>query len=181
MKVERIIDMNDYLELSTIENMKQYLEDEREALKTQYNMLKSEINKLDDDLAEARAYIASYDNREKEHAANSEKLKTKKDHLIEQINNAQQNIKTVRQDIDRSSALKDALQSELADVFDQKALTKARYADIEEGIKAATLDRKEKMPDLKNYNDTLRNAHRLFKEAESRMDISIKLRPRKLY
>ncbi|MBF0541102.1 MAG: hypothetical protein HQK91_06595 [Nitrospirae bacterium] len=173
--------MNDYLELSAIENMKQYLIDEREALKTRYNMLKTEINKLDDDLSEARAYIASYDNREKDHAVNSEKLKTKKEHLIEQINNSQQNIKTVKQDIDRSTALKDALQSELADVVDQKALSMARYADIEEGIKAAAIDRKEKMPNLKNYNDTLRKAHRLFKEAESRMDISIKLRPRKLY
>jgi chromosome segregation ATPase len=173
--------MNESLELSSLENMKQYLIDERESLKTRFTMLKSEIEKLDDDLASARAYIASYDNREREHADNSEKLKVKKENLIEQINNAQQNIKTVKQDIDRSTALKDALLSELSDVFDQKALSLARYADIEEGIKAAILDRKEKMPDLKNYNETLRKAHRLFKEAESRMDISIKLRPRKLY
>lgn len=173
--------MDDSLELNSIENMKQYHLKEQESLKMRLNMLKTEINKLEDDLSEARAYIASYDNREKEHAASAERLKTKKDTLIEQINNTQHSIKTIKQDIERSSALKDALQAELSDVSDQKALSIARYADIESGIKAAMLDRHNKMPDLKNYNDTLRKAHRLFKEAESRIDISIKLKPRKLY
>ncbi len=167
---------DDLMDVNSLQNMKQFLVDENVTLNERLKVLDTEIEKLDDSISSSSAYIASYNGKKEDHEKNTEKLKTKKEALIEYINDLKNNFKTIDSDLERSSALIDALMMELGVIQNERDIMIAKIRDMEDEIKNISLSRERKLPRLRGYNETLKRANRIFREAENRINLTMRLR-----
>ena len=101
---------------------------------------------------------------------------SKKDLLIQEINELHLKIKAAKEDDNTIAKLIDTQKDELHDIMAQKTVVTKRLNDIQTGIKKISRDKELRVPHLKEYDSVLKQLYTVFKEAQNRMEVSFILR-----
>jgi len=171
---EHIVD--ELRELRELENMKTFLEVENGRLKSQIEFLTGQLEGINIAISSTEASLVSFENRIKKSSKNIEKLESKMDLLMAEMNNLHLQIKAARGDEESTSNLKDRLKDELNDIMTQRAVVIKRLNDIRSGIHRISSDKELRAPHLKGYDSVLKQIHTAFKETQNRMEVSLVLR-----
>ncbi len=171
---EHIVD--ELRELRELENMKTFLEVENGRLKSQIEFLTGQLEGINIAISSTEASLVSFENRIKKSSKNIEKLESKMDLLMAEMNNLHLQIKAARGDEESTSNLKDRLKDELNDIMTQRAVVIKRLNDIRSGIHRISSDKELRAPHLKGYDSVLKQICTAFKETQNRMEVSLVLR-----
>ena len=171
---EHIVD--ELRELRELENMKTFLEVENGRLKSQIEFLTGQLEGINIAISSTEASLVSFENRIKKSSKNIEKLESKMDLLMAEMNNLHLQIKAARGDEESTSNLKDRLKDELNDIMTQRAVVIKRLNDIRSGIHRISSDKELRAPHLKGYDSVLKQIYTAFKETQNRMEVSLVLR-----
>lgn len=163
-------------EIDELKNKKKYLEIKNKDYQRQIKMLKQELGQINISISSAKEYSELYEERKKKYIDNIAKMKIKKSSLIRDINNLELKIKAAEQDEESALALRDLLNNEFDNIQNKKSIILKKMNQIKEGIDEILKDKKRKLPHLKEYDELLREARNVFKEVESRIEVSLKLR-----
>ncbi|HIJ60886.1 MAG TPA: hypothetical protein HPP56_09815 [Nitrospirae bacterium] len=101
-------------------------------------------------------------------------LEVKKEELIEDINRCQVSMKTATRNIKNFLNMRSHLEDELLSIINEKAVFIKKLKDVETGVNILAEQRQQKAPEIKQYDMVLRQLSRVFKEAENKIDVSIK-------
>ena len=168
--------LDELREFRELENMKAFLQKENAQLKSQIEFLTGELEGTNIAISTAEADMVSCETRTKKSSENIEELESKRDLLIEEINDFRLQIKAVGEDEESSSMLEDSLQNELDDILGEKAVVAKRFDDIKTGLQKISGDKAVKLPHLKGYDSALKQIRNVFQETQNRMEVSLMLR-----
>jgi len=168
-------------ELRELENVKELLGAENESYKKEIEKLTAEIEEINISVLSAGELRASYEERRKEYYGNIEKLKSENESLVTDISNIKLKIKADGEDEEAVLSLRDSLIDELNNMKNEKDLILRRLDDLEKGMREICTDEERNLPHLKEYDEMLKKAYNVFKEAENRMEVSLKLRQKGNY
>ncbi len=151
------------------------LEGENSSLKESIEKFKSEMEGVDVLITDVKNDIEINEHRAKAIQEDINESLVRKEKDIEEINNLQRGVKNVKADINKCRTIKNHLIAEFDDIKNDKAIVLKKLRDIEEGLGRISGKKAYKLPYIRGYNTVLKRMSNMFKEAESRMDISFKL------
>lgn len=163
-------------ELEELKRTKLFLEAENNRLKTQINQLTGESEGVDIAMSAAQAYMASYENSRETCIDNIEKLIERKECLINDINALRLNLTAVREDRESTATLNETLKNEFNEIVEEKSLVVKRLSAINRGLKEISVDKGQRLPNLKWYDAILKKIYSEFVEAQNRMEVSMVLK-----
>jgi len=168
--------MDAFRELEELKRTKLFLEAENNRLKTQINQLTGESEGVDIAMSAAQAYMASYENSRETCIDNIEKLIEQKECLINDINALRLNLTAVREDRESTATLNETLKNEFNEIVEEKSLVVKRLSAINRGLKEISVDKGQRLPNLKWYDAILKKIYSEFVEAQNRMEVSMVLK-----
>jgi chromosome segregation ATPase len=165
-----------FSEIREIRNTKQFLETQNRELKEKMESLSSELDGMDIVISSAKNDIELTEQRTEQCLENINDLEAKQEMEIEIINNLQKSIKTVTEDNNKCLTMKEHLIVEFESIRSEKVIIFKKLKDMEEGLKKICGKKNAlKVPYLRAYDALLKRVYHAFKEAENRMDVSLKL------
>lgn len=165
----------DILEMEEVKRSKQFMRDENLKLKERVEELKSEIAGIDVVIASTQNDMEYNEFMEKELNVKISTLKEEKDRHIDEVNNLQFSIKALKDDFDNCNAMRDHLAVEHESILMEKDILLKKIRQMEEGIANISGKNTHKLPYLRGVDAVLKRLNSVFKEAESRIDVSMKL------
>lgn len=160
-------------ELHELENMKIFLEVEKDRLTRQTEALTSELEGINVAMSSAEVYLASYEKRKKDHSHNIEKAAEKQAVLADEVSSLHYQVKATREDIATTSTLEKSFQGELSEIDSEKTIVLNRLNDITAGLQRIDREKDFKVPHLQWYDGTLKKIYNVFIEAQNRMEVSM--------
>ncbi len=165
-----------YTEIREIRNTKEFLETQNRELTEKIESLKSEIAGMDIVIASNGDDIEVTKHRIDECVAGIKELQEKQEQEVEIINSLQKSVKSVQEDNNKCLVMKEHLRVEFESIHNEKIIIFKKLKDIEEGVKRIYGKKNAfQLPYLRAYDTLLKKVHRSFKEAENRMDVSLRL------
>lgn len=165
-----------FADIREINNTKEFLLAQNKELKEKRESLSSELGGMEIVIASMKKDIASARQRTEASLEGIEDLRGRQEELIEEINSSKKNLKAIMEDNNRCLIMKEHLVVEFESISHEKIIIFKKLKDIEEGIKRITGKKNAyKVPYLRAYDALLKRVYRAFKEAEDRMDVSLKL------
>lgn len=161
-------------EIKELKARKQQLITENAKLTHRLDTIKSEIegSKL---VAETmQREIETAKTKLENYPAILESLEDKKEQLIDEINKCQVSMKTAMKNIKNFLNMRSHLEDELLSIVNEKAVYIKKLKEMQTGVNILTEQRRQQAPEIKQYNMVLQQLSRVFKEAENKMDVSIK-------
>ena len=165
-------------EIRELENMKLFLEAENGRLTIQREHLTRELEGIEITESATKAYMESYEKRRRKCSINIEKLKTKKDSLMNRVNNLHLRIKAAKVDAKSSLTLKNSLEEEFGEIKGEKALVLKRFKGVKTGLQRISSAGDAKLPHLVWYDMVLKQILHVFAEAQNRMEVSLIMKKR---
>ncbi len=159
-----------------IRNTKDFLDTQNKELKARKSTLTSELDGIE--LVTASMSRDIEDARQRTEAAlgNLKSLNDRRDELINSINSMKKSVKRLEEDNSRCQVMRDHLIVEFESISHEKAIIFKKLKGIEDGVKQMTGKKNAyNVPYLRSFDSLLKRVYRAFKEAEDRMDISLKL------
>jgi uncharacterized protein (UPF0335 family) len=123
----------------------------------------------------AEADNALYEEKQKRFIENIEELEARNEALTAQVSQIQVQIKTAGEDEQSTAILLDSLRLELDEIRKEKAIIGKRLESLRVGMELILQDRETRLPHLKEYNDICRQVRTVLKDAQNRMEVSLKL------
>jgi chromosome segregation ATPase len=163
-------------ELEELKRTKLFLEAENNRLKAQANNLTGELDGIDIAISSAQAYITSYESRKKICTDNIEKLNDRKEALINDINALLLKVTAAREDRESTATINETLTNELNEIVDEKSIVVNRLSAISKGLKEISVNKGQRLPNLKWYDAILKKIYVEFVEAQNRMEVSMVLK-----
>ena len=163
-------------ELRELANMKTFLQEENARYRDQIEVLTNELDGIGISISATEAYIAAHEEKRKKFKENIEKLKAGKEALTAEVNRIHLQIKAGRDDEQSTAILIGSLRQELDEIRTEKAIVGKRLESVRAGIDRISQDRETRLPHLKEYDDICRQVRTVLKEAQNRMEVSLKLR-----
>ena len=163
-------------ELRELENMKAFLREENRKYADQIEVFSKELEGVEISISASQRTIAACEEKREQYYDNFEHLRAKKETLIAQINEIHLQIKAAREDEQSTGLLILNLKQELEEIRAEKAIIGKRLEGVRSGIDRISRDRETRLPHLQEYGDVYRQVHTLLKDAQNRMDLTLKLR-----
>lgn len=163
-------------ELEELKRTKLFLEAENNRLKAQANNLTGELDGIDIAISSAQAYTTSYESRKKICTDNIEKLNDRKEALINDINSLLLKITAAREDRESTATINETLTNEFKEIVDEKSIVVNRLSAISKGLKEISVNKGQRLPNLKWYDAILKKIYVEFVEAQNRMEVSMVLK-----
>lgn len=163
-------------ELEELKRTKLFLESENNRLKTQINHLSGELEGVEIAISAAQAYMESYESSRETCIANIEKLVDRKELLINEINALRIKLISMREDRESTTALNETLKNEFNEIIEEKSLVVKRLSAINRGLKEISVDKGQRLPNLRWYDAILKKIYIEFVEAQNRMEVSMALK-----
>ncbi len=169
--------MNDAVrELEELKRTKLFLEAENNRLKALANNLTGELDGIDIAISSAQAYMTSYESRKKICTDNIEKLSERKEALINDINALLLKTIAAREDRESTATINETLTNEFNEIVDEKSIVVNRLSAISKGLKEISVNKGQRLPNLKWYDAILKKIYVEFVEAQNRMEVSMVLK-----
>ncbi|MBF0508645.1 MAG: hypothetical protein HQK57_06935 [Deltaproteobacteria bacterium] len=168
----------DIREIGELEKMKRFLEAENDRLRRQVDILTGELDGISIALSSTKSYTASYLERRRKSLENIDKQKSRKELLLNEIDQLHLKVKASQEDERSLANLSNSLEEELDGIRDERLLVRKKFSDMKSGINQIAKHKESKLPDLKSYDDVLRQIYRVFKETQHRMDVSLIMKKR---
>lgn len=157
------------------EDRKKLLISENETYKARINKLLTEIDKAESSISSAKEYLTSCERKIKEYPVKIEKLTSRNESLLTELNTIKLKVKSSGEDEDNTLLLRKALMDEHENLKNEKDVLTNRINKLEKAIEETISERKRKLPKLKKYDEMLKEALNVFHETESRVEVSLKL------
>ncbi|KPJ99416.1 MAG: hypothetical protein AMK71_09805 [Nitrospira bacterium SG8_35_4] len=165
-----------FAEIREISNTKEFLAAQNKELKAKRESLSSEIDGMEIVAASMKKDIEVTLQRTEASLEKMKDLNGKREQLIEEINSMKKSIKILAEDNNKCQIMKEHLLVEFESISHEKAIIFKKLKEIEEGVKRLTSKKNVyNVPYLRAYDSLLKRVYRAFKEAEDRMDVSLKL------
>lgn len=176
-KDEKGLENKGYDERNLIEldNRGNLLISENETYKSRINKLRAEIDEADTSISSAKEYITSCESRISEYPSKINNLKSRNESLFTELNTIKLKIKSLKGDEESTLLLRKSLMDEHENLKNEKHVLIDRINKLEKAIDEISSEREWKLPQLKRYDERLKDAWNLFHESESRMEVSLKL------
>jgi chromosome segregation ATPase len=167
---------DELIELRELENMKVFLQEENRKYRDHTEVLVKELEGVEISISANQACIAAYEEKREQFYGNFEKLKARKEALTEEINRIHLQIKAARHDEQSTTILIGNLKQELDEIRTEKAIIGKRLENVRSGIDRISQDRETRLPHLQEYSDLYRKVRTVLKDAQNRMEVTLKLR-----
>ncbi len=161
-------------ELKELRAKKHQLISENAKLTNKLDSIKSEIDGACIVAEALNREIDSTKQKIQRYPSTLEALEDTKEQLIDEINKCQVSMKTATKNIKNFLNMRSHLEDELLSIVNEKAVYIKKLKDMETGVNILSEQRHQKAPEIKQYDMVLRQLSRVFKEAENKMDLSIK-------
>ncbi|MBF0475507.1 MAG: hypothetical protein HQK59_06670 [Deltaproteobacteria bacterium] len=168
----------DIREIGELEKMKRFLEAENDRLRRQVDTLTGELDGISIALSSTKSYTTSYLERRRKSLENIDRQKGRKELLLNEIDQLHLKVKATQEDERSLANLSNSLEEELDGIRDERLLVRKKFSDMKSGINQIAKHKESKLPDLKSYDDVLRQIYRVFKETQHRMDVSLIMKKR---
>jgi chromosome segregation ATPase len=163
-------------ELRELENMREFLQEENRKYRDQIEVFSRELEGVDISISANQACIAAYEEKREQFYEKFEKLTAKKEALTAAINQIHLQIKAAREDEQSTTILIKNLKLELDEISTEKAIIGKRLGNVRSGIERISQDKETRLPHLQGYGDLYRQVRTVLKDAENRMEVTLKLR-----
>ena len=138
--------------------------------------LSAEIERIDNSLASVNKNIETTGKEIREYQGRIESLKSKSESLIAELNNIKLKVMSSREDEESTRLLRKTLTEEYENLKNERTVLVKRISKMENALDEISEQRERQLPKLKKYDGMLREARNVFYDAESRMEISMKLK-----
>lgn len=159
-----------------LENTKKFLQEENKKYRDQIKVLTEELAGVDIAIAATEAYSAAYEERRRKFNENMEKLQARKEALTAEVSQLYGKIKAAREDEQSTAILIENMSQELEEIRNEKAIISKRLESVRAGIERISRDKETKLPYLQEYDGICRQIRTVLKDAQNRMEVSLKLR-----
>jgi len=163
-------------ELRELDNMKAFLQEENRKYRDQTEVLTKELEGVEISISANHACIVAYEKKREQFYDNFEKLKAKKEALTAEINQIHLQINAAREDEQSTTILIQNLKQELDEIRAEKSIIGKRLESVKSGIDRISQDRETRLPHLQEYGDLYRQVRTVLKDAQNRMEVTLKLR-----
>lgn len=174
LELEELQDLQ--IELRELANTRKFLQDETDRYTKQIDQLTQELDGIDISISATEAALAAYEERRLAYDENSRKLEARKEALTSEVNRLHLQIKAAEADEQSSALLIGSLKQELDEIRTEKGIIQRRLENLKAGINRIGQDRESRFPHLKTYDEVYRQVRTVLKDAQNRMEVSLKLR-----
>jgi len=176
-KDEKGLDNKGYDERNLIEldDRRKLLTSENETYKSRINKLQAEIDEAETAISSGKEYITSCERRISEYPSKINNQKSRNESLLAELNTIKLKVKSLKGDEESTLLLRKSLMGEHENLKNEKDVLIDRINKLEKAIGEISSEREWKLPKLKEYDERLKEAWNVFHEAESRMEVSLKL------
>lgn len=161
-------------ELKELRAKKHQLITENSKLTNKLDTIKSEIEGADIVAEALKREIETTKQKIESYPSILENLEDTKELLVDEINKCQVSMKTATKNIKNFLNMRSHLEDELLSIVNEKAVYIKKLKDMETGVNILAEQRHQRAPEIKQYDMVLRQLSKVFKEAENKMDVSIK-------
>ena len=138
--------------------------------------LSAEIERIDNSLESVNKDIETTEKKVRGYPGRIESLKSKSELLVAELNNIKLKVTSSREDEESTRLLRKTLTEEYENLKNERTVLVKRIHKMENALDEISDQRERQLPKLKKYDGMLRKARNVFYDAESRMDVSMKLK-----
>ena len=143
---------------------------------TRISELSTEIERIDNSLESVDKHMETTGKKIREYQGRIESLKSQSELLVAELNNTKLKVMSSREDEESTRLLQKTLTEEYENLKDERTVLVKRIHKMENALDEISDQRERQLPKLKKYDGMLRKARNVFYDAESRMEVSMKLK-----
>ena len=163
-----------------LEEKRRRLKSENEAYVNRTRELSSEIERIENSLVTTREDMEATEKKISEYPNRIERLKSESEILVAKLNSIKLQITGSREDEESTRLLRKTLTEEYENLENERAVLVKRNNEMEDALDEISIQKDKNLPKLKKYDGILRKARKVFYDAESRMEVSLKLKQGKI-
>jgi len=161
---------------SEMEEKKRLLTEENSAYINRISELSVEIERVNSSLASINEDMETNEEKIREYPGRIEGLKSKSEILVAKLNSIKLKVMSSREDEESTRLLRKTLTEEYENLKNERTVLVKRIHKMETALDEISDQRERQLPKLKKYDGMLREARNVFYDAESRMEVSLKLK-----
>lgn len=166
----------EWSDLGELLKMKALLMEENNRYRDQVENLGQELQGVEISIAAAQAHIAANEDRRSTFDENIDKLRARREELTGEVNRVRLQTKAAQKDEQSTLVLIASLKRELTEIRTERAVISKRLEGVKAGMEQISHDRQAKLPHLKEYDEVCRELRTVLRDAQNRMEVSLKLR-----
>lgn len=160
--------------LQELRGMRNQLIAENEKYKEEIQSLTTILATAGRSIVSSEETVNSYKEKRDAQLEEIEKLSQTRNRLADSINQKRLKLKAVQLDSNSSSVMVETMERELENIENEKEAMQNKLTAVGHGIDEISSQKRDKMPDIIGQDKILKKVYRIFKEAEGRMDVSIR-------
>ena len=152
------------------------LSEENRTYATRISELSTKIERIDNSLESVGKNMETTGKKIREYQSRIESLKSKSELRVAELNNIKLKVMSSREDEESTQLLQKTLTEEYENLKNERTVLVKRIQKMETALDEISDQRERQLPKLKKYDGMLRKARNVFYDAESRMEVSMKLK-----
>ena len=173
---EKTIAPMPHVDQREMEEKKRLLAEENRAYVNRISELSAEIERVNSSLVSVNEDMETIGKRIREYPSRIEGLKSKSEILVAKLNSIKLKVMSTREDEESTRLLRKTLTEEYENLKNERTVLVKRINKMETALDEISDQRERQLPKLKKYDGMLREARNVFYDAESRMEVSLKLK-----
>jgi len=173
---EKNIEPMSHVDQSEMEERKRLLAEENRDYVNRISELSAEIERVNGSFVSVNEDMETIGKRIREYPSRIEGLKSKSEILVAKLNSIKLKVMSTREDEESTRLLRKTLTEEYENLKNERTVLVKRINKMETALDGISDQRERQLPKLKKYDGMLREARNVFYDAESRMEISLKLK-----
>ena len=173
---ENNIALISHADQSEMEEKKRLLAEENSAYVKRIGELSAEIERVNSSLASINEDMETNEEKIGKYPGRIEGLKSKSGILVAKLNSIKLKVMSSREDEESTRLLRKTLTEEYENLKNERTVLVKRIHKMETALDEISDQRERQLPKLKKYDGMLREARNVFYDAESRMEVSLKLK-----
>ena len=161
---------------SEMEEKKRLLTEENSAYANRIGELSAEIERVNSSLASINEDMETNEEKIRGYPDRIGGLKSKSEILVAKLNRIKLKVMSSREDEESTRLLQKTLTEEYENLKNERTVLVKRINKMENALDDISDQRERQLPRLKKYDGMLREARNVFYDAESRMEVSLKLK-----
>ena len=152
------------------------LSEENRTYATRIGELSAETKRIDNSLESVSKNMGTTGEKIREYQGRIKNLKSKSGLVVAELNNIKLKVISSGEDEESTRLLRKTLTEEYENLKNERTVLVKRIHKMETALDEISDQRERQLPKLKKYDGMLRKARNVFYDAESRMEVSMKLK-----
>ncbi len=165
-----------HVDQSEMEKRKSLAAEENRTYVNRISELSEEIERVNNSLVSLNEEMGAIGKKISAYPGKLEDLKSKSEILVAKLNRIKLKVMSSREDEESTRLLRKTLTEEYENLKNERTVLVKRIHKMENALDEISDQRERQLPKLKKYDGMLREARNVFYDAESRMEISLKLK-----